>query len=613
MLYLDADFVSPDPTLRRSVKPAAEGWWELPVYPHAVAWTNRPGALSEWRKSLDVHKEPAEVRLPSQGDGGGLQLVLDFGTELEGSLVLHLEVEGGGSIAISFGETVWEAREWGPPSTCQEQRPRKQHWKIRGSGTHRREFETGGFRFARLWLLDFEDPVTLKRAQVNAKFVGERQRGAFNCPDERLQRIWSSSIYTARLCTRPDAFWDGIKRDRVGWFGDARITKLAWDAAYFEPEPTLKMLGTLESGVWANEIPNYSFDALAMLRRHILVYGKDQEAIEALWQQALQFLRWVIRTQMTEEGLITRRDDVKLQFQIGFTDWSPQPLGGRLEELAPLQLAWLECLENAAWIAKILNDGKLSEKFQRIASSIARVLHSRFWVAGKGYHHTLNLAVPPETPWKMPLEPGLHYRLSYEEDKSFGPSGPSLHAAAMAVFAGMPAYRPEVRGVLRRVLADEDLPPIITSYYQYYTSHARAACGDVGGALKQLRTYFGDMLMEHDSATIWESYEPDVTGIDAYSLNAWPKSLCHGWGSGSVPFIQRYLAGISVQQPGFDYIRLDPSEDLSVPFTLIVPTPHGIIRAHREEEGGPVTYELPEGVDVSNKDNLPENVILEED
>ena len=73
--------------------------------------------------------------------------------------------------------------------------------------------------------------LTLTKIVAHAWFAYRGQGGDFQCSDRLLDGIWQASAYTARLCSRPDAYWDGINRDRLGWFGDARITQDTCDCA----------------------------------------------------------------------------------------------------------------------------------------------------------------------------------------------------------------------------------------------------------------------------------------------------------------------------------------------------------------------------------------------
>jgi hypothetical protein len=595
MPWLDPIRRSPDPTCVRPATALPDGWFALTVHPYAVAWHGPVGAaaIAAWGRGLDLQREPAPLRIDPAG-GDEIDIVLDFGTELEGVLEMALTTGEAVAVSLAFGESPWEAREWNLPTTCKEQRPRKSHWQVGGAGEHRHRAEAGGFRFARIRIIEMTSAVTL-RARVNAVFPAAERLGDFTCDDARLQRIWQTSLYTALVCTRPDTIWDGIKRDRIGWYGDARITQdtLAW--GYDLPRPALTMLATLPDDRWANEIPNYSFDALAMLRRHVQRFGIAGTG-EA-WAKAKAFLTWVRGTQVDGDGLIVMRDGVGLFFGIGFLDWTQQPIGGRLEELFCVQAAWLECLRDAAWCAQWIgerNAGEDAQAWRSAADRLAGILKTRFRATGRGFHHTLNLGEAVGTPWRMPLDVGLHKKLSYEQNVRLGPSGATRHSAARAWWAGLSdgTVGPEIAAVLN----DAELPQIVTSYYWYYTAMAQAGGGDPAGALAQLTDWFGPMIEDHDAATIWESYEPAVRGIAAYGLHGWPKSLCHGWGSGTVGFCGRWVLGIETVAPGMARVKLDPCLDMV--FSARVPSPFGEIQVERGELGGVVRYGLPAGIEA---------------
>jgi hypothetical protein len=87
--------------------------------------------------------------------------------------------------------------------------------------------------------------------------------------------------------------------------------------------------------------------------------------------------------------------------------------------------------------------------------------------------------------------------------------------------------------------------------------------------------------------------------MEHWSLGNWPRSQCHGWGSGAVPLCQRFLLGVEPLAPGFGQVRFTASPALPWTFEATVPTPHGAIHVHRDQEGGRVEYEVPKGIITS--------------
>ena len=594
MVYVHPGTLSSDPTIGININPVGNGWHSLPVYPHKIAWENEYiPRLRQWAQHLDIHTAPADLYLEPTANNE-IDFVLDFGTEVQGEFKFTVNTDGCGNIAISYGESLWEAREWNLPTVCAEQRPRKAHFRAL-SGSSFFTGETGGFRFVRLRLVDFNAAVSLSNIHVTAIIMYPAAVGTFQCNDDIFQTIWQRSAYTARLCAFPGGFMDGIKRDRLGWYGDARITKESCDSIYFQPDSSMDMMSQLPTDSWANNIPNYSFDCLSMLVQHIYTFGLGNPALNDIYKKIKEFTAWVFDKNVNEDGLLTRRDDVDYFFGIGFTDWSPQPLGGKLEDLGPLQFAFLEMINDAVKLAEWFNDDDL-EALQKRATDLTIVLNKKFWKKSVGFHHTLAMSDKPGKEWKMPLTPDIHYRKSYIEKLSFGPSGPSLQSTSRAYFAGL-VDETNLKFV-KTILADDKLPQIITSYYKYYTLCARAGCGDVAGAFNEAKEYFGKMLIDNDSATVWESFEPDVLDINKYALHSFPKSLCHGWGSGVVGFTYKYIIGIIPDAPGYQKIILKPAHLPKFNYIATLPTPFGLITVTKAD-GKQIEYKIPADIDVT--------------
>jgi hypothetical protein len=416
--------------------------------------------------------------------------------------------------------------------------------------------------------------------------------------------VWQSSVYTARLCTRPDSFWDGVKRDRHGWFGDARITKETIDLTFFDPTPGEAMLSTLPTDDWGNGIPNFSFDAFAMLRQHILYHGLERPGINETFARIELLLDWTHRTQTDSDGFLIRTDR-QYFFGIGFVDWSLMPVGGRFEELCWLQCRYVEGLRTAAQLADWLQRPDLTRTWNERATSLAEKVNARFWKQGVGFLHTLNHVGPVDNPHSPGY--GGHYRKTYEEKIQLGPSGPSRQSNALAVWADVTT--PEQRKVLlERVFQNPEITPVITPYFAYWEQMARAMCGDAQGGLIGLRDMIGHILETQDAATVWEFYDPNVTDMrrlaSHFDLNwDFPASLCHAWGSGSVPYAAQWLQGIRVLEPGYRKMNLDPQCGFGWTFEATVPTPYGTIHLQRDTPNGPIAFTAPDEIEVVANEN----------
>lgn len=278
-----------------------------------------------------------------------------------------------------------------------------------------------------------------------------------------------------------------------------------------------------------------------------------------------------------------------LFFDYGFLDWSAMPVGGRLEEQACVHLKYREALLAAATIHGWLGRRAQAATYRQRADALGRVIRQRFACPG-GVHHTLRRIRPGwekyDQGWAGP---------SYAADgPNVGPSGPSRHSSACAVFADLIGAK-EADEVRKRGFAATGQPPVITPMFLYYEQEALARLGAPAEALRGMRDWLAPQVLGYDASCIWESFEAEQPDFRAWGLHGWPKSLCHGWGAGLVPLAQRWLLGLENLAPGWAMVRLHPPA-LTGRFSATVPTPQGDIRLERTEAEGPVQVDMPPGI-----------------
>jgi len=546
--------------------------------------------IDDFYKAVDIYPNPVENKTITTDNRNMASFIVDFGTELEACLEIECSVDCSSNLYVCFGESLFEAEMLGTPGTVPEP---VEHWHISKVGRHKKTFTQRGFRFVKISIHDTKQ-FTLFNLVAHSLFAFHKGKiGDFICSDERFQRVWQTSVYTARLCSRPNEYWDGIKRDRLGWYGDARITQLTTDNVFFDKTPALLMLNHLSTDSWANYTPTYSFDAVAMLRQSIMVYGKDEPIIMEIFKKIIAMLEWCKKTQTLENGLFTRDESVRYDYGVGFIDWSPMPLGGKMEEISWLQMKYLEALKNATYIANVLGFHSHVIQYSNDADKLEKTIVKMFWREQKGFIHTLNKVIDD---FKMPWEID-HFTKSYIEGVRNGESSPSRHSNALAIWS-LTSSDFHKKKVLE-VFNNAEISQIITGYFAYYEQSARAACGDSFGAIMNMRNYIGQQLEEHDSATVWESYEPLVKDFRKWGLQSFPKSLCHAWSSGTVPITTKYLLGITPEKPGFEEVSLLPELNIPWSYDAKIPTPHGLIYASKNPEETSVQYKVPSKIKVS--------------
>lgn len=594
-LLLHPESLSPDPLYGR--KGVGGDSFQTAAVLHPVACLRAApdsAAVRSWAARLGRFRPAAPLLLKSEA--GRWDLVLDFGTEVEGELEVALS-GGPCRLTAGFGESIPEAEGWGMPTTHPLQAV---EW-VAESARARNRFPSRGFRFVRLQAHDAPARMTLESVRVRAVFGFRERKGDFLCSDSRFQRAWQTSVYTVRLCARETMYWDGIKRDRHGWFGDARVMQETADAVFHDPRPAGAMLeGQLPVDGWAMGIPGYSFDAAAMFRQQLLAHGTGAPGLSAAYGRLRAMLEWAARTQCNGAGLITRDPKQAYFSTVCFFDWSPMPLGGRFEDLAPLQCQHLEALrfmaQSAAWLGK----GEDAARWTRRADRLARVIRRRFQAPGSGLlHHTLRRTTTGWLPmFNAILDPQRRYLDLYHKKTDAGPSGPSRHVLALAWRAGL-LDTPALRRAALSLFRSRRLPEPQTPYFHYFVQDARSHCGDASGGLAAMLEYVGGQLEANDSATVWEWHVPGEGPMARLALGDWPKSLCHGWGSGLVPLAQRHLLGIRPLEPGYRAVELAPLVDAAMDVEATVPTSFGPIRALKSRRGR-WTFKVPVEIEIRN-------------
>jgi hypothetical protein len=610
MTYLHPDLGSPDPTLGQTTSDLGGGRVGLDVHPHRLLRASpSDAATATWGARLDIHRHAGDLRLELIDRRA--ELLLDFGTEVEGWPELEISADEVVSVVACFGESREEAEGlvFGltPIPTISLSVPPGRHcvpldllrWRNKGSRSEPISVPLSGdsrpdwlgsrvprvARFVHLRLVSGAAFLTLHRFVIHAEFTGGAPEGSFRCSDPAWQRLWWTSLYTARLCTRPDAFWDGPKRDRSGWFGDARIIQLAWLGGWCDGRPAAGMFPRLPVNSWVGGVPNYNFDALAMILEHLNTHG-DSPEVRSAFAQAITMLDWVEATQLDSDGFLVHREGLSYFGGLGFVDWSLMPAGGRFEELSWLQGKLVEGWRLAAALAAQLGDASRAAAWTGRAEALARLVRTRFWRPGTGMIHTLNHVGTVGNP-HLPGQ-DEHYQRTYLDGIALGPSGPTRQANAIAVLAGI--LGPDDLSTALAVLDNPGIPPVITPYFAWYEAEARARCGERANALRGFAAYLGNLLETEDAGTIWEIYNPSIKDLRRFSGHfeqgwEWQLSLCHGWGAGFIPLVARHLAGITVLEPGYRRIRLDPAPGLALDFTLVVPTPLGPLTVEGDRSG----------------------------
>lgn len=494
-------------------------------------------------------------------------VLLDFGKELHGGLKISSGMRESNRplrLRVRLGESVSEAMSDvaptnNPSNATNEHAMRDFEIQVPWLGS----IETGnsGFRFARVDLLDQDVDYLLRNIQAISVMIDDPEVGSFKCSDERLNKIWETGAYTVRL-NMQDYLWDGIKRDRLVWLGDLHPEVMTVNNVWGKHDVVRRTLDFAKADTplpgWMNGFSSYSMWWLLIHHDYYLHHGD------------LDYLRdnrdYIL-------GLVKQLDECvgengeEQMTGVRFLDW---PTSENQEVIHDgLQSLTYMTLKAARQIAGWLNDKELDDV---AAKSLARM--DKFNIDSTDASQAVSLRLlsgsskAPQKDCKTLLDNGIN---------SFSP------------------------------------------FYGYYAIEALAENGHVEEAMKMISDYWGAMN-DLGGTTFWEDLNyPDTKNaarIDemvpagkydihsdggAYCYVGLRLSLCHGWGAGPTPWLQRYVLGVKPLEPGCKTIEVKPELGYLSYAEGTVPTPYGpvAVKARKDASGKTlVDVKAPKGVKV---------------
>ena len=514
-------------------------------------------------KEKQIHLNEREVTTLSKGSF----IVLDFGKEIAGGIrILTKDATNKcAKIHIRFGESVGECyAPIGYKNATNDHSTRDLYYDI----PFLSDITIGstGFRFVRI---DVEDDVTLSFKNIYAVVDEVKQiDGYFISDDELLNKIFDIAAYTNALCHKNGFYYDGIKRDRLVWIGDAYPIYKASKYLYLKDEELLNSLkfATIESPLpnWVNWSPMYSFWWMLLLAEHYLD-NNDMNVVLPL----LDYLKGII---YQSKDLIKENGD--LSFGFLFIDWPSHydiedPLGNdaikKKDEITGCRFLVLLTLKKVLKaFEKLLNN----EDLKLINELISR------------------------------LEKGNSNVIKFKQ------------IAALGVEAGYKDKNKE------DILFNNGANGLST-FQSYFILKSISELGMHEESVAQAKEYYGKMI-ELGATTFFEDFDiawaDNVTKIDeipvegkkdfhgdhgTFCYKGYRHSLCHGWSSGVVAFIFEYIVGVK-QIDSTNFIikpNLGNIKNLKCAFA----TKNGLVKLEFVN-GKLINKEVPEGILISTEE-----------
>ena len=479
-------------------------------------------------------------------------VVLDFGKELCGGVAMTVRLTTVNppeyaKCRIVFGESVMEAM-----STLGEKNAQNAHavrdeiLSVAKMGTL--TYGATGFRFVKIEAVYGDITVKAVKAKPDIKDIP--YRGSFECNDELLNKIWQVGAYTVHL-NMHEHLWDGVKRDRLVWMGDANpeISTIKVVFGYDEcVENSLDFVkDEFDPDEWMNTYPSYSMWWIInhyewYMQNGNLEYLKGQ--LDYIKKLIDNILAWVKSENKNKEEI--------------FVDWSSK--ADCDAALVGVYAVAYKALDTAKEIFRIFNKAEFIQKCE----------------SGMEYIKGLKLRVPDQK-----------------------------QIAGLCAYSGLS----DADWVNKEILSKNPVKGLST-FIGYYVLLARAKAGDFAETLDMVREFWGAML-DLGATTFWEDFDIDWVENSArldeivpegkndihgdfgkFCYTQFRHSLCHGWASGPTAFLSEKIGGIEILEPGCRKVRINPElADLEW-IKISYPTPFGNIDISAEKKDGKTEFDV---------------------
>ena len=385
--------------------------------------------------------------------------------------------------------------------------------------------ESVAFRF--VYVPDFGGEYSIA---ADFEYLPVENRGSFSSQDELVNKIYDIAVYTLGLNSR-EAYFDGIKRDRWVWGGDAYQSFLANYYLAFDMDTVRRTMRILHGAnpvtMHVNTIPDYSFYWIISLWEYYCYTG-DKQFIASAYSD-MRTLFDFAESRLSGEGLYKRcRGDWV------FVDWA-DCFDKDAGPICAEQMLLCRAYECAASCAELLGDGEKAEYYAERAKNVREKINSLYWDAEK---------------------------CAFIDDYTTGNRNVTRHANIFAILYNLTSAERKEQ-IIEKVIKNDNVPAIVTPYFKFFELAAMCEIGDFRYVTDMLRSYWGGMIAE-GATTFWEKYEPDMKGAEHYAMygRRYGKSLCHAWG-GTTPLylLGKYFLGVRPTAANYESFEVRPCLD----------------------------------------------------
>ena len=290
-------------------------------------------------------------------DAEAPSLLLDFGREIAGRLLVESASSSVSTLSIAYGESEIEALATGMSTGQQGGNYLGTNvLEVPANGIARGP--KSGFRYVRIRFLRGAPVMAFKSIRVEGIYYPVTYAGSFESSDPLLNRIWETGAYTAHLCMQ-DGIWDAVKRDRGRWVGDMDVEGRVISTAFGESalmQETLRALIPEGSGP-VNGIASYS--ALWVTSLYNLFLHDGDRKFLASEHDALLHILANMDAGLDADGLFMNG-----KHQWLFVDWSPGLYAMTREAMIGTNMEYGLAYRDAGQLLMMFGDKANGEKYR---------------------------------------------------------------------------------------------------------------------------------------------------------------------------------------------------------------------------------------------------------
>lgn len=496
-------------------------------------------------------------------------ILYDFGKELMGYLRFQ-GVYGSGMCQISYGESREEALDY-------------EHSEVIDSFDSMADgFVSPRSKAYRYVYLRTTDDLQVDKITAIYEYLPIKNRGNFTCNDSLINDIYDVSLHTLHLNSR-EFFFDGIKRDRWVWGGDACQSYMLNYYSFFDKDICKRTMRVLRGknviATHHNTIQDYTCYWFIALYDYYLYTG-DKEFIVNIYQNAKGLMDFCLN-KMDDRGFMKADPQDWV-----FIDWAPID---NSRDVSTIQILFARSLQTMALLAEINHDAQGQEYYNAAYQKTLTNCFRYFW-SNKYNCFTHGLAEEPDA--VVTKYPNMFALL-------FGYLNDEQRESAKI-----------------NTLLNENVLKITTPYMRFYELMSLSEIGCLEQVTMFLKEYWGGML-NLGATSFWEEYNPEKSGVEHYEMygRRYGKSLCHAWGAGPILLFGRYYLGVRPASFGYKTFVVSPHLGGLGVVEGSVPTPDGDIYVRYDGETLKVINHTPfEGVirinDIQRQIGSNETVLL---